>query len=272
VPRLVAKIQDPFGTFQTEIMPRLRRFGGFLKNDLGPALVDFGKVVIPALLGAVKSIGQSIGSVISSFGGGEGSARSFGQTLVGVLGPAARFIAAALKIAALNVKILTTAFKILTLNIRFLAQVGAKIVGFFVRPIIVAFGTIVNAAAKAFGWLPILGPKLKAAAANFTVFKARAFAALDGFGAKGLQLGNEFTAALAAAILGGNSKVSTAVAQGTANKVKANATALLGADSRKAGSGAAVNVTVNNPKPERASESVPTAIQRATRAAGWAAA
>jgi hypothetical protein len=210
--------------------------------------------------------------VLATFqtGNGTGPAQ-FSRTLVAVKA-AALLASAGLKIMATNVRILAGAFKILTFIPRQLATVAVGIVSFFIRPILNAFGFIVNAAAKAFGWVPGLGPKLKAAAASFETFKMRAFTALNGFGAKGTQLGNEFTSALAAAILSGNSKVAPAVAQGTANKVRANATALLGADSRRTGGAGSINVTVNNPKPERASESTPTAIARATRAAGWAAA
>lgn len=42
------------------------------------------------------------------------------------------------------------------------------------------FGFIVNGAAKAFGWLPGLGPKLKKAAAEFNAFRDRVNAALSG--------------------------------------------------------------------------------------------
>jgi hypothetical protein len=169
----------------------------------------------------------------------------------------------------LNVRVLAAAFKVFTFVPRMLGTVAGQIYLWLVKPIVWSLGLILQAAAKAFGWVPGIGGKLKAAAASFATFKARAFANLDGFGAKGTQLGTEFTTALAAAIVG-NGKVSVAVAQGTANKVRANATSLLGADSRRPGGGGGVTVVVNNPKPERASESTPTAIARATRAAGWA--
>jgi TP901 family phage tail tape measure protein len=271
VPKLVKKLTDPFGTFQTEIVPRLRRFWGYLKNTLGPGLAEFAKAVIPDFVDAVKSIAGSVKGVLDTFNSGDGKGGKFNTTLL-VLRGTAKLVSAMFKIAATNVKLLAGAFKLLTFIPKQLAGVAVAIVGAFIRPILNAFGKIVTAAATAFGWVPILGPKLRAASDKFAAFKTRAFAALDGFGAKGTQLGAEFTSALAAAILGGNSKVAPAVAQGTANKVRANATALLGADSRRTGGAGSINVTVNNPKPERASESTPTAIARATRAAGWAAA
>ena len=209
-------------------------------------------------------------SVLDTFDTGDGQGGKFNTTLVAVK-IAARLASAQLKVMATNVRILAGAFKILTFIPRTLGTVAGKIVGVFVRPIINAFGFIVNAAAKAFGWVPGLGGKLKNAAASFAVFKARALAALDGFDKVGFQVGTAFATNLAAAIAG-NGKVTTAVAQGTANKVRANASSLLGVDRRKAGGAGTVNVTVNNPKPERASESTTTAIARATSAAGWAAA
>jgi hypothetical protein len=62
------------------------------------------------------------------------------------------------------------------------------------------------------------------------------------------------------------SGVAPEIARGTAGKLTA-----IGASATRTGAGT-INVTVNNPRPERASESTPTAIARATRAAGWAAA
>jgi hypothetical protein len=270
VPKLMRKLSDPFGTFQTEILPKLRRFGGYLKNTLGPALADFARTVIPEFVDAAKSVAGSVKDVLDTFNTGDGQGGRFNTTLLAVKG-SAKLVTAQLRIVRWNVRLLAEAFKVFTFVPRMLGTIAGKILSFFVRPIVSSLGFILNAAAKAFGWVPGIGGKLKAAAASFAFFKARAFANLSGFGKKGTQLGTEFTTALAAAILGGNSKVAPAVAQGTANKIRAN-TALLGAGARRTGGGGDINVTVNNPKPERASESTPTAIQRATRAAGWAAA
>lgn len=50
----------------------------------------------------------------------------------------------------------------------------------FVDKILAFFGTIVKGAAKAFGWLPVIGTKLKRAAANFDTFRKNVNNALRG--------------------------------------------------------------------------------------------
>ena len=55
------------------------------------------------------------------------------------------------------------------------------------------FGFIINGAAKAFGWVPGLGPKLKTAAAQFDSFRDRVNAALNGINGRTITLGVALT-------------------------------------------------------------------------------
>jgi hypothetical protein len=56
------------------------------------------------------------------------------------------------------------------------------------------FGWIIHGAANAFGWIPGLGPKLKAAAAQFDIFKARVNSALNGLNNKTISVDVGFKA------------------------------------------------------------------------------
>jgi acid phosphatase family membrane protein YuiD len=94
----------------------------------------------------------------------------------------------------------------------------------FIEFNLTAFGAVVNGAAKAFGWIPGLGPKLKAAAGAFNTFRGNVEAALNGLGGKGYNLGLDFANGLARGISAGG-KVAVATAQGVANRVAAGVAA-----------------------------------------------
>jgi hypothetical protein len=274
VPKLIDKIRDPFGTFQTEIRPRLQRFADFVTTKLAPALVDFGRVVGPAVADAVKSISGSISILLDTFSRGDDAGGGFGDLLIALIPVVARFVEGGLKVMTLNVRVLVRAFKILTFNIKLVSQIALPIFRALTRAFLIATGFIIDAAAKAFGWIPGLGPKLKTAASKFAAFKTQVLRQMDGFRGVGIKAGTEFAAGLAQGIAA-NGTTSQAVARGTANKLAAGMRAgFLGNGTRadvRTGrrSGGGVNVTVNNPVPEKASESVPKAIRRETYRAGW---
>jgi hypothetical protein len=59
-------------------------------------------------------------------------------------------------------------------------SVASSVFKFIVNAFLTVVGALINGAAKAFGWVPGLGGKLKSAAAAFNDFKNRVNAALDG--------------------------------------------------------------------------------------------
>ena len=63
------------------------------------------------------------------------------------------------------------------------------VLGTFLNVILTTFGTIVHAAAWAFGWVPGLGPKLKDAAKHFDEFKKNVQNAIDGINGKTVKVG-----------------------------------------------------------------------------------
>ena len=273
IPVLMAKLSDPTGKFQTEILPRMRSFGNYLKDKFFPALGDFAKTTGPELKSTLSSIVGSLTELMDTFKSGDGSGATFGDNLVTAINTTALVVNAELKLMALNVRILTTAFKVFTFIPRTLAGFGAQLLAFLVKPFLNATGAILTASAKAFGWIPGIGPKLKTAAAKFAIFKTQVFASLTGFKQKGLDLGAQFAAGLAIGIASNNPRVTKANAVGTANKIAAGLRSgrLLDgsrADVRAAGGGAGGTINVYNPLPERTSESVDRALRRKRRLAG----
>jgi hypothetical protein len=68
----------------------------------------------------------------------------------------------------------------LTEGIALFASTAGAVIRDMSQRVLAALGVIVNAAAKAFGWIPGIGPKLQQAAADFNAFRDRVNAALKG--------------------------------------------------------------------------------------------
>ncbi len=65
----------------------------------------------------------------------------------------------------------------------------SRAVVIFVQGALGVFGMFINGAAKAFGWIPGIGPKLKKAASDFNAFAARVNTALAGIRDKNIHVG-----------------------------------------------------------------------------------
>ena len=76
-------------------------------------------------------------------------------------------------------RIVTAAFDIIKIAVLKMALVAVTAFGFIVNAFFSLAEKIIGTAAKAFGWVPGLGPKLKTAAAKITEFKDNANGALD---------------------------------------------------------------------------------------------
>ena len=99
--------------------------------------------------------------------------------------------------------------KVLRPTFKFIADVWLTVVG-----------VIVDGAAKAFGWVPGVGPKLKKAADEFDKLRRRVDNSLDGIGDEAEKFGSEWARGLARGIAR-NGDVAVATAQGIANKIAA---------------------------------------------------
>lgn len=90
----------------------------------------------------------------------------------------------------------------------------------FILETLLVFGSVVHGAAKAFGWIPGLGGKLKSADKAFQNFRDKVIGIFNGIHGKGYNLGQDFATGLAAGIRAGG-KVAVATAVGVANRVAA---------------------------------------------------
>jgi hypothetical protein len=81
-------------------------------------------------------------------------------------------------------------------------------------------GVIVHGAATAFGWVPGVGPKLKAAAAEFDKLRDRVDDSLDGIGEEAERYGSDWAMGLARGIAK-NQDVPISTARGVANRIAA---------------------------------------------------
>lgn len=99
--------------------------------------------------------------------------------------------------------------KVLRPTFKFIADVWLTVVG-----------VIVDGAAKAFGWVPGVGPKLKKAADEFDKLRRRVDNSLDGIGTEAEKFGSDWARGLARGIAK-NGDVAVARARGIANKIAA---------------------------------------------------
>ena len=165
----------------TGVTPLTRALGGinrvvgsvvrWFKDELMPALRKTGGGVMTSLRGSVKSLSKAfedhhdlidkVGRIFKVFG------LIITDYVIPMLGEAIKLVGA----------VLTPIFRTLAWTIEKIVFPAVK---FLVAVFLGALGVIIHAAASAFGWVPGLGPKLKAAATKFDDFKAKVNNALDG--------------------------------------------------------------------------------------------
>ena len=145
----------------------LRDIGDYFKQTWLPIIKNAAKQVLPAFKGAIKDISDTIRD-------NKGLFKTLGDALVAIGSVAV--IAAILEVAA-TVRAIGKAFKFGTTAVKLWADTTLTIfqlitsgVGAFVAAVLQQFGTIVDGAAAAFGFLPGIGDKVKAAQTAFHNF------------------------------------------------------------------------------------------------------
>lgn len=156
--------------FGQNVMPKLHAFGDFIASTVLPKLREFG-----------DWIGNHVVPALKRFGDKAGESGGFLDTLKTSASIAFIFLR---DVAAPIVKKL--AEKILPLWANYMTRGVIPAITNVMKAVLVmggagvtAFGWILHAAAKGFGWIPGIGPKLKAADAKFGAFASSVQAQLN---------------------------------------------------------------------------------------------
>ncbi len=294
--------------FQTRILPVLRQVGAFLAVQLGPAFRAFGAFITGSVLPALQGLGQRFVAIAPTIGK---FALIVGKIIAVLAAVAIIIIGKVLpplfKLAGFFVHVLFAAIGkalgIVAAFIRIIIRIGTVVarvavgVGQFVGKVVGFFTSLrTKVMEKVSGFGALLfeaGKDLIRGLVNG--IKSLALAPVNAVKGVAGKIGGAFKGALG---IGSPSKVfagfgvnineglllglrksegllrtgTRAQASTLTNSFRPPAGAARPADVRRGGQGGQIHVEVHNPKPERASESVPRAVQRATRNAGWAAA
>ncbi len=198
--QVVGDVVSRFGGFITgTVVPAVVKFAGILGRNLAPAVRALGDWVRERLLPALRGLWDRVQENMPAF-------RSLAKFIGGVIAVIAVLVSwligklypIFLKIAGPVLTLLFAALgKLIGIIGGTIRAVGAVVRAFtagwaMIRTVVLAgvrfvtrvfldmVGTVLSGAARAFGWVPGIGGKLKTAAAEFNKFKDRVNRALDG--------------------------------------------------------------------------------------------
>ena len=156
-------IKDVAKTLGEKLGPVISDLVGWFRDDIAPALAEVGRKLLPKLQAMFKSVGETISEHKETF-------HDLGQFLTTIIIPALGGVAGAL------IDVVGPAFS----GIMFLIKnVVLPAIDVFIRIWLDLFDVIITGAAKAFGWIPGLGDKLKGAETRFDKFKENVNNTLD---------------------------------------------------------------------------------------------
>lgn len=133
----------------------LSELWGWVQQKLLPAFENAGKEVLPAVGAALKGLGAGLQRATPLF-------KTMGIILTALVIPVLG------KVATIIWTVLGPAFKIIG---TILGKIVAPALKFIITIFLDLVSVILNGAAKAFGWIPGIGGKLKKAAKDFQTFK-----------------------------------------------------------------------------------------------------
>ena len=159
--------------------------GGFLRDNLLPALRDAAETVMPALKQAFKDVTDTLRD-------NKGGLKLLGDVFKLVGGYIVKvWIPTLAQVAKVAIPVLVKSFQGAIGGLKLLAnawlgsaQIGVQAFRFLAIMALTTFGDILRGAAKAFGWVPGIGPKIKAASAGFDEFRAQTIRNLNKTAAK----------------------------------------------------------------------------------------
>ena len=157
----------PGGEFRNVI----RDIASFFTEKLIPAVKRAYETVLPALMGLFKSVTSTMND--------HKDVINFVKVAFGVLGDLLTSILLPVlaNVAKFLYMVLGPAFRLI---VTILGSVVIPAIKIVIAAFLGFFGVILDGAAKAFGWIPGIGPKLQAASKEFNAFRDRTNAALNG--------------------------------------------------------------------------------------------
>jgi len=193
--RIGVQARAAFDVFKSDVLPRLKDLGKFLVGTVIPAVARFTgwlirnrDVLIPlaAGIGAIVAAVKVWMAVTKAFLVVQAALNvvlalnPVGIVVLALVGLAAALFTAYKRSETFR-RIVDGAFRGIAAAARFMwYQVVSPALRLMLNAFLTVPGVIINAAAKAFGWVPGIGPKLKAAAEEFNKFRDKANAALGG--------------------------------------------------------------------------------------------
>lgn len=168
--RLRQSAKDPTSTLGG-LGQVVQRVAGWFRNDLWPALQRVAAGVLPGLRKAIQT-------VRGAFDTSTPAGRKMSETMRQIGSFITVFLLPVLgRVARVALPVLATAFRVVAAAVTNVVWPALRGIS---RVFLGVVGTMVNAAAKAFGWVPGVGPKLKRAAASFNRFRDDVNRALGG--------------------------------------------------------------------------------------------
>lgn len=180
---------DKFGIwFLEKGLPAIQRFGGWLTENLWPALKEGYATIMPGLSKALEIVTGGVGDGSFSF-------EKLGKIITEKVIPfVAELMNVYLPYVAAQMRAVIEVIKVLWRSFEIWRDIVATATSVIVRTFLGLVSAIINGAAKAFGWVPGLGGKLKTAATEFDKFKNNVNSALDGIKDKQVTVGVKMVA------------------------------------------------------------------------------
>jgi hypothetical protein len=145
------------------VVPQIKKLWEAIQEDLIPAFLDFADAAKPIIKIMLEKLGPVIGVVF-------GAIVLIIRGAVHVIATQFRIMAGVLRIAMKAYERLREIVGPALFAMRIAVVKGAAVI---VRAFLNMVGIIINGAARAFGWVPGIGPKLRSAAAKFNDFRAK---------------------------------------------------------------------------------------------------
>lgn len=176
-------LQARFGDVQEavviKLLPALTKLGEFLSKAL-TYIQENQKWLVPLVgtLGGLAAVVWTVNKAVKAYTAVQAAlnvvmlANPIGLVVLAIAGLVAAFVVAYKKSETFR-NVVNGAFN-------GIKSVVGSVIRFVVDKVLGFFGTMINAAATAFGWVPGIGPKLKAAAEKFGEFRDSVNASLSG--------------------------------------------------------------------------------------------